>query len=85
MSHLNNVDLCSTDSRAATLSKRQTVRDKARCRAWRSGAQMINRIFAGLVSWFSRPGVIVDLDPTFDLPPHKRSAQPFMPNDWWCR
>jgi len=68
MRDLPDIDLTRIDYHSLTLDQQQRVRDEAKRRGAQARADAINRLFAALVAWFQRPGVVIGLDPALTVP-----------------
>lgn len=64
MRDLPEAELSRIDYWSLTLDQQQLLRDEAKRRGARARAETIDRLFAALIAWFQRPGVIIGLDPS---------------------
>ncbi len=69
MRDLPDIEPLAADYWSLTLAQRQQLRDSAKRRAAVERARAVDRLFAGILAWFQRPGVVIGLDPTLRPPP----------------
>ena len=68
MRDLPDIEPPAADYWSLTLAERQQLRDHAKRRAAVERARTADRLFAGILAWFQRPGVVIGLDPTLTPP-----------------